>query len=135
LGNDEMKTPIQETIAQLVFWTGIGCLPLFIFISITASSLKMWWKALAMVALGSIAATHFLWYFSYLGGALATKVGVFHPTPWWKFSPAGVAAAVVIAAVSLFIRCEIRDNKQNKAQQGPPPLPHDPQSGHSEGES
>jgi len=37
---DQMKTPIQEVIAQVMFWSGIGCLPLSIVISVFAFSVK-----------------------------------------------------------------------------------------------
>ena len=43
-----------------------------------------------------------------LGGALATQVGEFHPTSWWKFYPIGLGAAVVIAGIGHIIRCDIR---------------------------
>ena len=76
-----MKTPMQEAVAQVVFWTGMGCLPLAVILFGMAFRKKKPWQALSLLILGGLAATHFMWYFTYLGRGLATKVGEFHPIP------------------------------------------------------
>jgi hypothetical protein len=120
-----MKTPIQEAVAQAMFWSGIGCLPLSVAVSVVAFAVKERWKTLALLVLGGVTATHFIWYFRCLGGALATQVGVFQPVPWWKFIPIGLGATAAIAGISHFIRCEIRDTAQQRAQPCPPSLLRD----------
>jgi hypothetical protein len=96
-----MKTPLQEIIAQGMFWVGIGSLPLAIVLFVMAFRGKVAWKALVMFAIGSIALTHFLWYFNYLGGALATKSGHFQPTSWWHFYLFGFIVAVILSGIYL----------------------------------
>jgi len=94
-----MKTPMQEAVAQVVFWTGMGCLPLAVILFGMAFRKKKPWQALSLLILGGLAATHFMWYFMYLGRGLATKVGDFHPTPWLNFCPIGLGLALVLAFV------------------------------------
>lgn len=96
---EDMKTQMQEAIAQAMFWGGIGCLPLSVMVFVTAFRIKTLWKVWGLFVLGSVAMTHFLWYFFYLGGALGTKVGEFHPTPWWHFYPVGFGVAAVLAVI------------------------------------
>ena len=72
-----------------------------------------------MFCLGSVVATHFLWYFMYLGGALGTVVGEFHPTPWWHFYPFGFCAAALFAGMG----CRSRLRKLNKIKHEAQPRP------------
>ncbi len=94
-----MKSPAQEIAAQLFFWSGIGCLPLMIAVFIAAFRTKKVWIAVLLLAVGSAAATHFMWYFTVLGGALGTKVGEYHPPAWWSLYPTGLAIALLVAVV------------------------------------
>jgi hypothetical protein len=128
---NNMNTPAQEIIAQVIFWSWMGCFPLSILAFIGAFFFKEKWKVLGMFFIGSILVTHFLWYFLYLGGALATKVGVFHPTPWLQCYPAGFGVAAVLAAISVFRRNHILKQLNPNAQPCHPPLPLTG-SGHSE---
>lgn len=82
-----MKSPAQEAVAQVMFWTGIGSFPLFIALAIVGTGCKRIKKALISFSLGAIAFTHFLWYFNVLGGSLATKVGRYESPAWFSFLP------------------------------------------------
>jgi len=95
-----MHTPMQEAIAQVVFWTSLVSFPIsFVFFANSFKTDKLW-KQIGLLALGSIALSHFLWYFTYLGQGLATVVGEFHPVPWWKFLPIGTGVAIVVGCVA-----------------------------------
>jgi hypothetical protein len=126
-----MKTPMQEAIAQLMFWSGMGCFPFSILIFVAAFRLKEKWKALVMCAVGSIVVTHFLWYFMYLGKGLAAKVGEFHPTPWWHVYPVGFCVAAVLATISVVRRSRLLTQANEDTMS--PPLPRY-RGGHSVGE-
>lgn len=112
-----MRTPMQEAVAQVMFWSGLGCLPLAILVFAGAFLLRSRWKRWGLFALGSVLLTQFLWYFLYLGGALATKVGEFHPTPWWQLYPAGFGVAAVLAAI------RVLGGRRVPEPPGPPPIP------------
>lgn len=98
-----MKSPAQELVAQLFYWSGIGCLPLTIGVFIAAFRAKKVWIAVPLLAVGSVATTHFMWYFTVLGGALGTKVGEYLPPSWWSFYPTGLAVALLVAVVKALI--------------------------------
>jgi len=90
---------MQEAIANVVFWTGMGSFPLALVFFNKSFITDKPWKRVGLIALGGITLTHFSWYFMYLGQGLATVVGEFHPIPWWKFLPIGTGVAVVIGYI------------------------------------
>ena len=99
-----MNNAAHEVLAQVIFWSGIGCLPVSIGAFVAAFCIPERWKALAMLGVGSVTTTHFLWYFSHLGEALATKVGEPDITPWLCFLPIGLFIAASLAVVMTYIR-------------------------------
>ena len=99
-----MNNATHEALAQVMFWIGIGCLPASIGAFVAAFCIPERWKALAMLGVGSVTTTHFLWYFTALGVNLATKVGEPQPTPWLFFFPVGLFIAASLAVVVNFIR-------------------------------
>ena len=112
-----MKSPAQEAIAQIMFWTGIGCFPLSIVLAIVGVSSKKIKNAIISFFFGAIAFTHFLWYFNVLGGSLATKVERYEPPAWYSFFPYSLIGFALL--IGLWI---IFDRRRAKISQ-PPPLP------------
>src|SRR5690349_8383823 len=102
-----MHTPLQEAIAQLMFWGSMGSLPasvgLFIFAFLSHSRFV---RGIAFAA-GGLYLTQFLWYFVYLGIGLSTKVGVAHPPAWWQFAPVGFGIALCLLICSKFMRATL----------------------------
>ena len=101
-----MNNVSHEALAQVIFWSGIGCLPVSIGAFVAAFCIPERWKALAMLGVGSVTTTHFLWYFAALGVTLATKVGEPHLTPWLLFYPIGFFIAASLAVVLTYIRTQ-----------------------------
>jgi hypothetical protein len=95
-----MNTPWQELIAQLLFWSGLGCLPgsLLAFIAAFGVRQKLWSVVFAFV--GGAMLTHFLWYFFALGASLASTVGQPQLPMWLQFAPIGFG----VAGILIFIR-------------------------------
>lgn len=114
-----MNAFLQEALGQAMFWGGVGCLPLAVGLFFMAFASPRLRPALVFFALGSLATTHFLWFFMYLGGALGTKVGEFHPTPWIRFLPIGFIMATGLTCVKLYARHK-NTTLENRRQ----PLPH-----------
>ena len=111
-----MKTPAQEAFAQLMFWSGIGCLPLSVALAILGFNSKNKAKAMMSFFMGAVAFTHFLWFFNYLGRGLAHKVGRFEAPSWYSFVPYSlVGFALLIGLWSVF--------DTRRAPVSPPPLP------------
>jgi len=111
-----MKSPAQEAIAQIMFWTGIGCFPLSIALIIVGVSSKKIKNAIISFSFGAIAFTHFLWYFNVLGGSLATKVGEYKLPAWYSFLPYSLVGFVLL--IGLWI---IFNSSRAKASQSPAP--------------
>lgn len=111
-----MKSTAQEAVAQVMFWTGIGSFPLAIYLAIVGVTSKTIKKAATTLFLGAIVCTHFLWYFSLLGGALASKVGRYEPPAWYSFLPYSLIAFVVLTGAWALIA-------RRSAEANPPPLP------------
>lgn len=112
-----MKSPAQEAFAQVMFWTGMGCFPLTIILIVLGALTKKTLRAVAYFLLATLTFTHFLWFFSMLGGALGTKVGRYEPPDWFSFFPPSLACFVVVMACKLAL-----DHRRKQALQ-PPPLP------------
>ena len=110
-----MKSPYAELLAQLVFWSGMLCLPAAILISILGFNTKTLKTAAGCFSIGALALTHFLWYFTVLGGALATKVGTF-TLPFW---PSFLLWPVVVGLL-LLVTWLLRDRRRKRRV--PPPL-------------
>ena len=97
----------REVLAQVMFWGGMGCFPLAVGLFVMAFSKHNLLRSLTLFALGGLALTHFAWYFKYLGEALATKTGEFHPTPWPQFLPIGIVVAMGLACLKLYMHYKI----------------------------
>jgi small-conductance mechanosensitive channel len=106
-----MKTPVQEVIAQVIFWSSIGCLPVSIWLAISAIQLKRKLISLGLIVLSCLTATQFLWYLLYLGEALANKVGTTQQTPWIEILPFGVAIAGITASITYVARVKAQKRK------------------------
>ncbi|NCB26800.1 MAG: hypothetical protein EOM62_15220 [Bacteroidia bacterium] len=117
-----MKTPIQEAVAQVVFWTGMGCWLLSVILFGMAFRKKKARQALSLLLFGGLAATHFMWYFTYLGRGLATTVEEFHPIPWLYFCPIGLGIALVLAFVWFMKNRDASKNQNEHSEPSPPPL-------------
>jgi len=110
------EPPYHELVAQCLFWSGILSLPFSILISILGINAKTIKDATGCLFLGVLALNHFIWYFTVLGGALATKGGTYIPPFWPSFlSWSGVIGLFLL--VIWFLRDRRRSSKL------PPPLP------------
>ena len=113
-----MKSPYEEAIAQVFFWSGILCLPFAILIWILGINAKTVKNATGCFLVGAVVLNHFLWYFKVLGGALTTKVGTY-VIPFW---PSSLLWPALIGILLLVIW--ILHDRQRKRRL-PPPLPND----------
>jgi hypothetical protein len=115
-----MKSPYDEAIAQLFFWSDMLCLPVAILISIlglNATSIK---KSVGCFSIGVLALTHFLWYFTVLGNALAsTRNTPPYSLPFWpSFLPYPLLGGLI-----LFVLWTLLDRQRKRRL--PPPLPNE----------
>ena len=90
-----MKTPSQEAMAQLMFWTGLGCLPLSIILGFLGTLSRKLGIAVLLFITAGFSFTHSLWYFNALGGALGTKIGSYTAPSWTSFLPYGLGGALI----------------------------------------
>ena len=111
-----MNSPTQEILAQIMFWGSIGSLPLAVGFGICGLSSRNRAVAFSFFLGTGLLLTHFLWYFSLLGGALSTKVGTYIPPFWFGFLPYGLAVGVALALFWHFRR-------QRSLHPGTPPPP------------
>jgi hypothetical protein len=116
VGSNYMRSPYDELIAQCAFWSGILSFPFAILISILGFNVKTVKNAAVCFLLGVLALTHFFWYFTVLGGALATKVGTY-VLPFW---PSFLIWPAVIGLLLLVIWL-LRDRRRKGNLR--PPLP------------
>ena len=118
----------QEVISQVLFWSGIGCLPSSIAFFVAAFCAKYRWKVvLALFVLGSVSVTHFLCVNDNMGRAFCTGAGMeFHPTPWWHFYPIGFSVAILLAGIRYIVRHQKMNrttDRESTTQSKPPLLP------------
>ena len=113
----------QEVISQVLWWSGIVCLPSSIAFFVAAFCAKYRWKVLALFLLGSVSVTHFLCVFDNMGRAFCTRVGQeFHPTPWWHFYPIGFSVAILLVGIWYLVRHQ-KKNRPTDGQSNPCPKP------------
>ena len=113
-----MKSPYVELIAQLAFWSGMLSLPFSILIWILGFNAKNSKNAAGCFVLGALVSTHFLWYVTVLGGALATKVGTYVIPFWASFLP-----WPSLIGFLLYLLWIIRNHRQKGKL--PPPIPNE----------
>jgi hypothetical protein len=99
-----MKSPSQEAFAQIMFWSGIGCLPFSIVLAVVGTFTKKALLAAVSFLLGGLAFTHFLWFFNVLGGSLGTKIGKYVLPSWQSFLPYGLGSALGLFAFWIAFR-------------------------------
>jgi len=88
-----MKSPSEEAVAQLIFWSGMICLPLAIILTVVGTFCRKATVAAFAFVIAGLSFTHFLWFFNVLGGSLGTKVGKYVPPSWYSFLPYGLFAS------------------------------------------
>ena len=103
-----MRSPAHEAVAQVMFWTGLGCFPLTIVLAIGGFRSEKIKDAIISFFFQAIAFTHFLWYANVLGGSLAA---------WYLYLPYPLIGFVIFIGIWVFI-----DWHRRKAAQ-PPPIP------------
>ena len=89
--------------------------PFAILISILGINAKTLKDAVCCLLLAVLALNHFIWYFTVLGGALATKVGTYVPPFWPSFLPWSGAIGLL-----LFVIWLLRNHRRKSKL--PPPL-------------
>jgi len=110
-----MKSPSEEAVAQLMFWSGMICLPLSIILSVVGTFCRMATVAALAFVCAGLAFTHFLWFFNVLGGSLGTKVGKYSPPSWYSFLPYGLfAAAGLLIFWYLFRNLQLKNSDKPK---------------------
>lgn len=110
-----MKAPEQEIFAQLMFFIGMGCLPVSIGLAIAGAACRNIKNAIRYFVLAGISFNHFLFYFAVLGGSLGTKVGAYELPNWFSFMPFSLIGVVIL--IGLWI---LFDRRREPL---PPPLP------------
>ena len=110
-----MKSLEQETFAQLMFFIGMGCLPVSIGLAIAGAACRKIKNAITFFVFAGLAFNHFLFYGAVLGGSLGTKVGSFKLPNWFSFLPYSLIGCAIL--VGLWI---VFDRRRPAV---PPPLP------------
>jgi 4-amino-4-deoxy-L-arabinose transferase-like glycosyltransferase len=110
-----MKSSSQETFAQVMFWTGMGCFPLSLFLISFGARAKEVWQAAKFFLLAAITLTHFVWYLKVFSGALTTWKGPYEPPAWYSFLPFTVVIFVILTGVWI-----AHDRRQKRVAQTPP---------------
>ncbi|MEO0509996.1 MAG: hypothetical protein AAF065_09070 [Verrucomicrobiota bacterium] len=91
---------MNEAQAQLLFWSGMGCLPLSLILFLIGFQKKEKGTKRILVFTGSVSLLHFIWYFRTLGVGLADKTGNIEYPKWWLHILIGVAIGGILAFLS-----------------------------------
>lgn len=111
-----MKSPSAELFAQVMFFSGMACLPLSLVLACLGAVSKRLGTAILWFLAGSILFTHFLFYFAVLGGSLGTKVGRYEMPSWFSFLPYSLVGVAALIVLWLFL-------DRRRVKSSPPPLP------------
>jgi hypothetical protein len=96
---DSPEAALREAVAQIQFYSGIGCLPATVTLSVLGFLLKHRLKSWACFVLAGLLFTHFLWYFTHLGIALSDILGQAHYPSWFHFAPIGVGLIYILVLI------------------------------------
>jgi hypothetical protein len=92
--------PVSESIAQLMFWFSLTCLPLSFILFVAAFTSKSNMKSKVYLIVSPFTALHFWWYFKTLGIGLADKTGNSDYPNWWIH----MIIAVIISLLLLLLQ-------------------------------
>ena len=100
---DSPQAALREGIAQLLFWSGLGCLPASIALFVATLIVKQRWKHLVCAFTSGLLLTHFLWYFTTFSLAVShTHDKALYPS-WFLFAPIGFCVAMGLILFRLLL--------------------------------
>lgn len=106
-----MKTPTQDVIAQVMFYTGIGAFPVGITALILGIKNTQKRAAFPLILSGGACITHVVWYAGYLARGIAgTATSPLHAA-WWSHVPAGMGAAALAFLIRHYLELRAKSKR------------------------
>jgi hypothetical protein len=103
---------LSESVAQLMFWFSLGCLPLSLILFVSAFTSKSDLKRKFYLIASPFAALHFWWYIKTLGIGLADKTGN-SVYPNWFYH---MIIALIISSLLLLLQKAFSNKSKHDAE-------------------